>query len=139
VLFTAERKPNLSRGETRLIQRRIELNDATDRSQARVWRLAWICDIGQRRTASRGSICGKTSSAIFGHLDVPFFLLLDDPPNELLPPAGLGAYRILTHRASGNYFLVLRQYSLLDHPSRFSVDRKSNIPVSAVALSLGRK
>jgi hypothetical protein len=61
-----------------------------------VWaRLAWICDIGARTTPG-GFICGKTSSAISRHRDIPRFLLLDDPANELFLPFGLGAYRILT-------------------------------------------
>ena len=81
------------------------------------------------------SFRGKTSSAISSDPDIPCFLLLDDPANELLLSVGLGAYRILTHRASGNYFLVLRQNGLLDHPSCFSVGWKSNVPVGAVALS----
>jgi hypothetical protein len=41
-----------------------------------------------------GIIHGKTSSAISGHPDIPCFLLLDDPANELLLPAGLGTGRL---------------------------------------------
>ena len=41
--------------------------------------------------------------------------------------------------ASANDLLVLRQYRLLDHPSRFSVGGKSNIPIGAVAQLLRRK
>jgi hypothetical protein len=33
---------------------------------------------------------------ISGHPDIPYFLLLNDPANELLLPVGLGADRILT-------------------------------------------
>ena len=51
---------------------------------------------GQRRTAPGGFIRGKTFSAISGDPDIPYFLLLDDPVNELLLPVGLGADRILT-------------------------------------------
>jgi hypothetical protein len=39
----------------------------------------------------------------------------------------------------GNRFLVLRQYGLLDHVSRFSVDRISKLPMGAVSLLLARK
>ena len=39
---------------------------------------------------------GKPASAISGHPDIPCFLLLDDPANELFLPVGLGADRILT-------------------------------------------
>jgi hypothetical protein len=52
--------------------------------------------MGQRRTAPGGFIRDKTSSAISGNPDVPCFLLLDDPANELLLSIGLGADRILT-------------------------------------------
>jgi hypothetical protein len=38
----------------------------------------------------------QNSSAISGHPDIPCFLLLDDPANELFLSAGLGAGRILT-------------------------------------------
>jgi hypothetical protein len=62
----------------------------------RVWRLTRMYDMTQRRTAPGGFIRGKTSSAISGHSDVPCFLLLDDPANELFLPVGLGADRILT-------------------------------------------
>jgi hypothetical protein len=41
-------------------------------------------------------------SAISGHPDIPCFLLLDDPANELLLSAGLGAHRILTSEATGD-------------------------------------
>jgi hypothetical protein len=51
---------------------------------------------GQRRTTPGGFIRGKTSSAISGRPDIPCFLLLDDPANELLLSIGLGAHRILT-------------------------------------------
>ena len=52
---------------------------------------------GERRaTAPGGSIRGKNSSAISGDPDIPCFLLLNDPVNELFLSAGLGAYRILT-------------------------------------------
>jgi hypothetical protein len=59
-----------------------------------VWRLTWIYDMEQRRTAPGRIIHGKTSSAISGDPDVSYFLLLDDPANELLLPFGLGADRI---------------------------------------------
>jgi hypothetical protein len=36
-------------------------------------------------------------------------------------------------------FLVLGQYGLLDHHSRLSIGRKSNIPVGAVPQLLGWK
>ena len=49
----------------------------------------------QRRTAP-GGFRGKTSSAIFGHPDIPCFLLLDDPANELFLSVGLGTDSILT-------------------------------------------
>ena len=94
--------------------------------------------MGRRQTPG-GFSRGKTSSAISGHPHIPCVLLLDDLANELFLSAGLGARRILTHRASGNYFLVLRQNGLLDHPPCFGVGWKSNVSVSAVALSLGRK
>jgi hypothetical protein len=35
--------------------------------------------------------------------------------------------------ALGNDLLVLRQYSLLDHIPRFSIGRKSNIPIGPFA------
>jgi len=41
---------------------------------------------------------GKTTAVIPRHLDVSGFLLLDDPANELLLPAGLGADRVLPIR-----------------------------------------
>jgi hypothetical protein len=37
---------------------------------------------------------GKTSSAITGQPDIPCFLLLDDPADELLLSLGLGTHRI---------------------------------------------
>jgi hypothetical protein len=40
-------------------------------------------------------IHGKPASAISGHPDIPCFLLLDDPANELFLSVGLGADRIL--------------------------------------------
>jgi hypothetical protein len=36
-----------------------------------------------------------------------------------------------------NDLLVLRQYSLLDHVARFSVDRISKLPMAAVSLLFG--
>jgi hypothetical protein len=49
-----------------------------------------------------------------------------------------GLWRILFYRlvlvGLGNDFLILRQYSLLDHVPRFSVNRKCNIPLTALAL-----
>jgi hypothetical protein len=51
---------------------------------------------GQRKIAPEDHRRGKTASAISGHPDLPRFLLHDDPANELLLSAGLGAYRILT-------------------------------------------
>ena len=39
---------------------------------------------------------GKPASAISGDPDIPCFLLLDDPANELFLSAGLGVHRILT-------------------------------------------
>jgi len=53
-------------------------------------------DTGQRRTAPGGFIRGQTPSAISSHPDIPCFLLLDDPANELSVCAKLGAERILT-------------------------------------------
>ena len=50
---------------------------------------------GQRRIASVGTSNGKPASAISGHPDIPWFLLLDDPADELFLSAGLGAGRIL--------------------------------------------
>jgi hypothetical protein len=41
--------------------------------------------------------------------------------------------------ASRNHLAVLPKYGLLDHPSRLSVDRKCNIPLSAIALRHIRK
>ncbi len=38
----------------------------------------------------------NSSSAISGDPDIPYFLLLDDPANELFLSVGLGAHRILT-------------------------------------------
>jgi len=38
--------------------------------------------------------------------------------------------------ASGNHFLILQQYRLLDHPPRFSVGWLGKLPVGAVALQL---
>jgi hypothetical protein len=38
---------------------------------------------------------GKPVSAMSGNPDIPCFLLLNDPANELLLPAGLGTNRIL--------------------------------------------
>ena len=64
--------------------------------------------------------------------------------DELLLSAGLGARRILTHRASGNYFLVLRQYGLLDHPPCFGVgwkrtrSRRSLLTVTGDGLGFRR-
>ena len=43
-----------------------------------------------------GIIHGKTTLAISCYPDIPCFLLLDDPANELLLSVGLGANRILT-------------------------------------------
>jgi hypothetical protein len=40
----------------------------------------------------------RVSSAISGHPDIPCFLLLEDPINELLLSLGLGGRRILTPR-----------------------------------------
>src|SRR5262249_25525968 len=39
----------------------------------------------------------------------------------------------------GNHFFVLRQYDLLDHVPRFSVNRKCNVPLTALALRPIRK
>jgi len=47
-------------------------------------------------TAPGGFIRGKTSSPISDHPDIPSFLLLDDPANELFLSVGLGVNRILT-------------------------------------------
>ena len=47
-------------------------------------------------TAPGGFIRGKTSSPISDHSDIPSFLLLDDPANELFLSVGLGVNRILT-------------------------------------------
>ena len=55
--------------------------------------MAWICDMRQQRT---GFIGEKPASAISGHPDIPCFLLLDNPVNELFLPLWLEAYRILT-------------------------------------------
>jgi hypothetical protein len=52
--------------------------------------------MSQRATAPGGSSIGNSASVIFGDPDIPCFLLLDDPANELLLPAGLGTSRILT-------------------------------------------
>jgi hypothetical protein len=52
--------------------------------------------MGRRTTALGGFIRGKTSSAISGRPDIPYFLLLDNAADELLLSAELGAYRILT-------------------------------------------
>jgi hypothetical protein len=51
---------------------------------------------GPATNSNRRIIHGKTTSAISGHPDIPCFLLLDDPANELFLSAGLGAGRILT-------------------------------------------
>jgi hypothetical protein len=56
-------------------------------------RLAFGVDL--QYEAPGGFIRGKTSSAISGHPDIPCFLLLDDPANELFLSVGLGADRIL--------------------------------------------
>jgi hypothetical protein len=67
----------------------------------RIGSLAFGADLryGQRRTTPGGFIRGKTSSAISGDPDIPYFLLLDDPANELFLSAGLGADRILSPAA----------------------------------------
>jgi hypothetical protein len=61
----------------------------------RVWRLAWIYDMGSEEQQPEDHH-GKTSSAISGDPDIPCFLLFDEPANELLLSVGLGAGRILT-------------------------------------------
>jgi len=57
---------------------------------------------------STGRIPGKPASAISGRPDIPCFLLLDDPANELLLPFGLGTNRIQT--------LALLTIGLFDSP-----------------------
>jgi hypothetical protein len=108
-------------------------------------------------------IHGKPASAISADPDIPCFLLLDDPANELFLSLGLGADCILTAwgdstreescllfcvgslvracywAARGNDFLVLRQYRLLDHVPSFSVNRKCNIVLTALARRPVRK
>jgi hypothetical protein len=46
---------------------------------------------------------------------------------------GVGAWSLRSILV-GKHFLVLCYYSLLDHASRFSVNRKGNIPLTALAL-----
>ena len=59
--------------------------------------LAFDVDLRYEATNSTGRIIyGKPASAISGHPDIPYFLPLDDPADELFLSAGLGAYRILT-------------------------------------------
>jgi len=72
-----------------------------------VWRLAWICDMRQRQTHREESSVAKLSSAISGRPDIPCFLLLDDPANELLLSVGLGADCILTPRLADLRTLVV--------------------------------
>src|SRR4029453_14427692 len=52
--------------------------------------------MSQRATAPGGSSIGNSASVIFGDPDIPCFLLLDDPANELLLPAGLGTDCVLS-------------------------------------------
>jgi hypothetical protein len=69
---------------------RIKLYDASERSHSGslvVWR---GFTIGAARTAPGGIIRGKTFSAISGRPDIPCFLLLGDPANELLLTRWIG-------------------------------------------------
>jgi hypothetical protein len=50
---------------------------------------------GAAKNSTGRIIRGKTSSTNPGDRDIPYFLLLDDPANELFLSAGLGAYRVL--------------------------------------------
>jgi hypothetical protein len=59
---------------------RIELNDASDLSRTGSLAFGVDCDMRQQRT---GFIGEKPASAISGHPDIPCFLLLDNPVNEL--------------------------------------------------------
>jgi hypothetical protein len=57
--------------------------------------IAGLTDWGSDKQHRGGSSNGEPASAISGHPDIPCFLLLDDPANEIFLPAGLGTDRIL--------------------------------------------
>src|SRR5215510_4946359 len=66
--------------------------------------------------------------------------LLSNPPGETqLGRNLLTIWSQFLVYAFCNDLLVLGQYGFLDHPSRFSVGRKSNIPIGAVVQLLGGK
>jgi hypothetical protein len=81
----------------------VRLNCSThaERSHVRtsgLWHPARICDNGPAANNTGRVIQGKTTSTIPGEPDIPCFLLVDDPANELLLPFGLGSHRILPPR-----------------------------------------
>jgi hypothetical protein len=55
-----------------------------------------ICDIGSEQQHQEDSSTAQLLRLSLATPEIPCFLLLDDPANELFLSAGLGAHRVLT-------------------------------------------